>query len=211
MLKRHSLLLGIILSIIFMITATVNYPGGSQADKNSIGFSWENNYISNLFEEQAVNDAPNTARPWAVGGMISLSIACSIFFVEFSRKIPDQSAAKVIKYFGIAGMLFTFLIATPLHDIMVTVSSTIFLLSMFYITVFVFRSRLHIFKLLCVLYLLSFYSIMYIYGSGHLRQYLPIIQKVLFASTVLLILGLHYLSKAEDFKSTKTAALKPAD
>ena len=211
MLKRHAILSGIILSVIFMITATMNYPGGSLADRDSVGFSWKYNYISNLFGETAVNDAPNTARPWALAGMIFLSVACSIFFVEFSRKISHRSSARVIKYFGIAGMVFTFLIATPLHDIMVTVSSTIFLISMFYITVFVFRSRLHVFKLLCVLYLLSFYGILYIYGSGDLRAYLPIIQKMLFASTVLLILGLHYFSKAEDFKQNETVAINQAD
>jgi hypothetical protein len=205
MLKRHAILSGIIISVILLAAAAGNYPGGSQADKSSIGFSWEHNYISNLFAEKAVNDAPNTARPWAVSGMIFLSIACALFFVEFSKRIPLKSAAAVIKYFGIAAMVFTFLIATPFHDIMVTVSSTIFLISMFYVTVFVFRSRLHLFKFLCALYLASFYSIMYVHGSGDFREYLPIIQKVLFASSILLVLGLHYFSEADDFRKLKSS------
>ncbi|NEU06910.1 hypothetical protein GZH53_01180 [Flavihumibacter sp. R14] len=210
MLQKHAILLGIIISVILLTTAASNYPGGSPADKSSIGYSWENNFISNLFGERALNDAPNTARYWAVSGMIFLSIACSIFFVEFSGKIPAKGAASVIKYFGIAGMLFTALIATPFHDIMITIASTIFLLSMFYVTVFVFKSRLHLFKFLCALYLLSFYSTLIVFSSGYFLEYLPIIQKVLFANTILLILGLHYFSKAEDFKNLKTVKLEQA-
>ena len=203
MLKKHAILLGIVISAVFLLTAAQTYPGGSQADKSSVGFSWENNYISDLFAEKAVNNAPNTARWWAVCGMIFFSIACSLFFVEFSKKVPDKNSARVIRYSGIAGMTFAFLIATPLHDIMVIIATTIFLLSMFYVTVFVFRSRLHIFKYVCVLYLLSFYSTLYIYGAGGSREFLPLIQKVLFLTTTLLILGLHYFSEAEDFKVIK--------
>jgi hypothetical protein len=34
---------GTILFIVLYIVATLLYPGGSQVDKNSIGFSWMNN------------------------------------------------------------------------------------------------------------------------------------------------------------------------
>ena len=200
MLKKHSVLLGFSVSILLLIIATLNYPGGSQFDKTGIGYSWTNNYISDLFGEKALIGLPNAGRFWAMGGMIFLSVSCSLFFAGFSKRIPKKGAANVIRYFGITGMLFTFLIATPLHDIMVTIASTIFLVSVFYIAVFVFMSKLHLFKVLCALYLLFFYSTLYIHGSGNLREYLPTGQKILFAATLLLILGLHYFTKAEDFE-----------
>ncbi|MEJ5994455.1 hypothetical protein WG904_08500 [Pedobacter sp. Du54] len=201
MLKKHAILLCILASLMLLIVATIYYPGGTNFDTNTIGFSWKKNYISNLFAEKAVNGMENGARYWAIVGMMFHSISFSIFFTQFSKRIPVNSAANVIKFFGIAGMVFTFLIATPLHDIMVMISSTIYLVCMFYITVFVFKSKLHLFKVFCTLYLLVFYSIMYIYGSGDFRPYLPIIQKVLFGSTILLILGLHYFTKKEDFQN----------
>ncbi|WP_296146531.1 hypothetical protein [uncultured Flavobacterium sp.] len=203
MLKKHLLIFGFAISLLLLVVATMNYPGGSQLDKASIGYSWKNNYISNLFEEKAVNGLPNDARFWAIGGMFFLSMSCSLFFVEFSKRIPKKGASNVIRYFGIAGMVFTFLIATPLHDLMVTLSSTVFLLSLFYVTVFIFKSKRHLFKLLCTVYLIAFYGTLYIYGSGNLREYLPVIQKMLFAMTIGLILGLHYFTKAEDFKDIK--------
>jgi len=81
-------------------------------------------------------------------------------------------------------MLFTFLIVTPLHDTMVTIASTMTLISIFYITVFVVKSRLQLFKFLCIACLLVFYCSLYIYYSGTYLKFLPIMQKITFAITV---------------------------
>lgn len=203
MLKKHAILLCIAISIGLLVVATLCYPGGSQVDKNSIGYNWANNYISNLFGEKAVNGAHNAARFWAVAGMIFLSASFALFFVEFSKRIPAKGPANVIKYVGASGMIFTFLIATPLHDTMVTISSTMFLVSMFYITIFVLKSKLHLFKFLCVVCLVIFYATLYMYGTG-LVEFLPIMQKVTFSTSIGLVLSLYYFTGKGDFE----AALK---
>jgi hypothetical protein len=203
MLKKYSILLGIIISIFLLLVATFYYPGGSQFDKTSIGYDWKNNYISNLFSEKAINGSVNSSRFWAIGGMFFLSASFAVFFIEFSKKIPAKGSAKIIKYFGIIGMLFTFLIATPLHDTMITISSTMFLVSIFYITIFVLKSRLHLFKFLCIGCLLVYYFTLYLYGSGNLLAFLPIMQKITFATTIILIVGLEYFTKKEDFQHIK--------
>jgi hypothetical protein len=200
MVKKHSILIGIGISLLLLIIATKYYPGGSNFDKTTIGFSWTTNYISNLFADKAVNGMENGARYWAVGSMMILSLSFSMFFVQFSKRIPHKGSANLIKFLGSAGMVFTFLIATPLHDLMVIIASTIFLICIFYITVFVFKSKLNVFKLFCTLYMLLFYSTLFLYGTSDFRSYLPIIQKVLFGSTILLILALHYFTSKENFK-----------
>ena len=202
MLKKYAVLLGIIISVLLLLIATMVYPGGSLSDKNSIGFSWSKNFISNLFAAKAVNGADNPSRIWADGGMIFLAVSFAIFFIQFSKKIPVKSAAKVIQYVGAGGMLFTFLIVTPLHDIMVTISSTMFLVSIFYISVFILKSRLHLFKILCIICLLIFYYTLYLYGSGN-YTFLPIMQKITFASTIILVVVLEYFTKKEDFQHIK--------
>lgn len=199
MLKKHLILSGIIISLSLLVLATLHYPGGSQADKNAIGYDWRNNYISNLFSEKAINGSDNGGRFWAVAGMFFLSLSFALFFIEFSKKIPAKSASKVIKYCGAGCMLFTFLIATPLHDIMVTISSTMFLIGLFYITVFVFKTRLKLFKIFCVVTLLVFYFTLFMFGSGDFRIYLPIMQKINFIVTITLVLGLNYFTQDEDF------------
>ncbi|HEY3371596.1 MAG TPA: hypothetical protein VGK10_12140 [Prolixibacteraceae bacterium] len=203
MLKKHIVLLGVIVSISLLYLATLHYPGGSLVDKTALGFDWKNNYISNLFGEKAVNGSDNGARYWAIGGMFFLAVSFALFFMEFSKKIPAKGPANVIKYCGISGMICMFLIATPLHDSMVTISSTLFLIGIFYITVFVFKSRLHVFKFMCLVCLLVFYFTLFIYGSGILRMYLPILQKITFAITSLLVIGLEYFTRKEDFQHIK--------
>ena len=203
MLKKYSVLSGILISLILLLMATLYYPGGSQSNKDSIGYDWTNNYISNLFGEKALNGSENTARFWAIAGMIFLSASFALFFLEFSKRIPANGAAKVIKYCGSVGMLFTFLIATPLHDTMITIASTMYLISMFYITVFIFKSRLHLFKFLCTVCLLLFYGTLYLYGSGNYLTFLPIMQKITFFTSIILVLGLRYFTTKEDFQHLK--------
>ena len=43
MLKKYSILLGIVISIALLLVAASYYPGGSQYDKKSIGYDWKNN------------------------------------------------------------------------------------------------------------------------------------------------------------------------
>ena len=157
MIKKYSVLIGIIIATLLLLIAISLYPGGSFFDKNSIGFEWSKNFISNLFAAKAINGLDNPSRIWADSGMIFLAVSFAIFFVRFSKKIPIKSAANVIKYLGVAAMFFKFLIVTPLHDIMVTISSTLYLVCIFYITVFILKSKLHFLKVLCIICLIIFY------------------------------------------------------
>ena len=202
MLKKYSVLLGIAVSVSLLVIAMMVYPGGSFTDKNSVGFNWTKNFISNLFQEKALNGADNPSRIWADVGMMVFSVSFAIFFIGYSKRIPAKGAAKVIKYFGTGGMLCTFLIVTPLHDIMVGISSTIYLVSIFYITVFILKTRLRWFKFFCIIYLLIFYYTLYLYGTGDLGL-TAIMQKIMFISTIFLILGLEYFTKREDFEHIK--------
>lgn len=202
MLKKHSVLLGIIIAVLLLLVATQVYPGGSLFDKASVGFDWKKNFMSNLFGAKAVNGADNPSRFWADAGMIFLALSFALFFIKFSKKIPYSNAAKVIRYTGAGGMLFTFLIVTPLHDVMVTLSSTLFLVSLFYITVFILKSKLHLFKVLCIIGLLLIYYTLYLYGSGNFTL-LAIMQKVTFASMSLLVLLLDYFTTKEDFEGNQ--------
>jgi len=200
--KKYLIPAGILISLLLLFIATTRYPGGSLFDRNSIGFDWSKNFISNLFGAKAVNGQDNPARIWADAGMMILSLSFSLFFISYSKRIPVKSAGKVIRFSGVAGMFCTALIVTPLHDIMVTISSTLFLVSIFYITVFILKSRLHLFKIFCLISLLIFYYTLYLYGAGKFGT-LPVMQKITFFSMILLVLGLQFFTKKEDFTSPK--------
>ena len=202
MIRKYSVLISVVISVILLVIATSVYPGGSLLDKNSTGFDWSKNFISNLFAAKAINGSENQARIWALIGLFLHAVGYGIFFINMSKKIPLRHAANILKYIGAANMIFNFLIVTPLHDVMVTISGTLFLIGLFYITVFILKTRLHLLKFSCIFCLLTFYYTLYLYGSGDWGL-LAIMQKVSFISSMLLVLGLEYFTKFEDFKQIK--------
>lgn len=204
MFRKYCILLGIAISMLLLLVATLYYPGGSQDNINSIGFDWKNNYLCNLFGEKAVNGSDNASRVWAISGMFFLCTSFALFFNEFSKKITRKGAARVIKYFGVCSMIFAFLAVTPYHDTMITIATTLALVSIFYITVFVFKSRLYLFKILSIVYLLVSYCCNYIYYAGSHIEFLPIMQKVVLLVTIIWILGLEHFTNREDFQGIKT-------
>jgi len=78
-------LFGTLLFTCLYFIATLFYPGGSQADKNSKGFSWTNNYWCNLLNENAMNGQHNAARPIAITAMLVLCTTLMIFWVHLSK------------------------------------------------------------------------------------------------------------------------------
>lgn len=196
---QHAVLACVLISLVLMVVAASLYPGGSLADSNSVGFIWSKNFISNLFEEKAINGAVNPGRVLALVGMAFQSLADGLFFIRMSRVITEKQATLVLKVIGFTNIVFNFMIATPYHDVMVTISSTLSLLGLFYITVFVLRSRLHVLKVCCVVCMLIFYYTLFLYGMGD-WELLAIMQKVALICSTLLVLALTYFTKAEDFQ-----------
>ena len=198
MIKKYAVLICLLMSVILIVIAALLYPGGSLADKNSIGFDWTKNFISNLFAEKAINGLKNPSRIWAIIGMAFQSIGDGIFFINTAKKIPKRHAKTVLKIVGFSNILFSFLIVTPLHDAMVTISSTLFLIGLFYITVYILKTKLHLLKISCIVCLLIFYYTLFLYGTGNWGL-LAIMQKVSFIGSILLVLGVEYFTKLEDF------------
>ncbi len=204
--RKYSVLICVVISMLFLVAATLLYPGGSIRDKNSVGFDWSKNFFSNLFLAKALNGTANPSRIWALIGMVFNSIGYGLFFIHSSRKIPQKHTELVLKIIGVVNMLFTFLIATPLHDIMVTVSSTLTMIGLFYITVSILKTKLHWLKFFCIGSLLIFYSTLYLYGAGDWGL-LAVMQKVTFLCFMILILTIEYFTRGEDFQQNKPSRL----
>jgi len=190
-----------VISVIMIVSASLVYPGGSVMDKNSAGFDWSKNFLSNLFETKGVNGAENPGWILAVIGMAFHSVAYGLFFINMSRKIPSRQWATMLKFIGGANLLFIFLIATPLHDLG-TISIVLTLLGLFVITIFVLKSKLHLLKLCCIFCLLTFYCFFFLFGFGYLG-WAVIMQKVYTISSMLLVLGLEYFTTDESFIRVK--------
>ena len=206
MVKKYSILLCFVISLILIVKASLVYPGGSLFDKNAIGFDWSKNFLSNLFAAKAINGSENPGRIWAIIGMAFHSVGYGIFFIRMSKKIPSGSWATILKWIGVTNIVFIFLIATPLHDVG-TISIILTLLGLFSITVFVLKSKLHFLKFGCIICLLTFYGFFFLFGFGYLSGAV-IMQKVYNACAILLVLGLEYFTQYEDFLPIKSGEQK---
>ncbi len=200
-LRKYSVLICVTTSVILVAVAASMYPGGSIFDKNSSGFDWSKNFLSNLFAIDAVNGLRNPGRIWAVIGMAFHAVGYGLFFINMSVKIPSRPWANSLKFIGAANILLIFLVATPLHDVGV-LSIVLTLLGLFTITVFALQSKLKLLKVCCIICLLTFYGFFFFYGFGYLEAAV-ILQKVCTLSSMLLVLGLEYFTSAEDFISLK--------
>lgn len=197
--KTHIFSILLVIALVLLFIATRFYPGGSQFNVNAVGYSWQHNYFCNLFSENAMNGLPNTSRAWATFGMFFFCCGFARFFWEFSFKISEKKPSKIIKYSGVAAMLFAFGAATPFHDIAVNIAGMLSLLSIFYISVFVFKSRLVLLKFMsAAVLILSYMSNVVYYFRFHI-EILPILQKVSVASIICWMLLLKYKSTSNDF------------
>lgn len=201
MIRKYSILIGITIAVLLLLLSTVYYPGGTYENVNSVGYDWANNYISNLLRPLAVNGEENTARPFAILGVLFLTASFGVFFVRFSARIKIRSASRVVKYLGVLATILGVVTLVPsMHDIMVTMSSILTLLIFFYITIMVLKSKLTWMKIISVCFLLTFYFGAYMYFTRSFLAYMPIVQKVIFLMKIVWVLSLEYLTQKEDFQ-----------
>lgn len=205
MIRKYAVLICLITSVILLFIASLYYPGGSLTDRNSIGFDWTKNYLSNLFGTKALNGSENAGWIWALVGMAFHSVGYGIFFINMSKKIPAAQVAKALKIIGFLNIVFIFLIATPLHDLG-TISIVLTLAGLFVITIFVLMSKLLWLKICCIFCLLTYYVFFTVFGLG-LPDWAAIMQKVYIISSMLLVLGLEYFTRYEDFRRDKIAVV----
>lgn len=203
MMKQYSVVTCLVISILFMIKAAAVYPGGSLLDKNTTGFGWSMNFMSNLFEAKAINGLQNASRIWAIIGMAFYSLGYGLFFIHMSKKITSKYWTPILKLIGATNFILIFLIATPLHDIGV-LSIILTLIGLFTVTIFILKSKLHVLKYCCIICLLTYYVFFAFFGFGYLGLAF-IMQKVYIVSSMLLVVAIEHWTKYEDFMPIQSA------
>lgn len=82
---------------LFFLAARV-YPGGSQANLRSTGFSWLHNYWCELMNYEAMNGQPNPGAVYAIIAMILAGSAIGLFFYRLPLYLKAAIAhARVIR------------------------------------------------------------------------------------------------------------------
>lgn len=185
--------LGILFFILLFFYSTTLYPGGSQANLNSEGFDWVNNFWCNLMNEKGINGQPNPARPYSIFAMTYLCLSLMIFFIRFSEVFSKNKRwSQIIKIGGILSMVSAIFISTKYHDLMTIISSSFGLFVVIGIIKEIYQSDLSIYKITGVVCLVLLGVNNYIYYSNNFIIWLPLIQKFTFIIVLAWIVGLNY-------------------
>lgn len=172
---------GISLFICLYFFATLFYPGGSQRDAFSSGFSWTDNFWCNLLDANAINGVQNTARPLALAALMILCLTLMFFWYWFPVYAGmGKAGILIVRYAGMAAMGTAFFLFTGPHDMIINAASLFGLVS-----VFGTLAGLHHLKWDWLLRMGIFNLIMVginnvCYYNKSLLIYLPVVQKITF-------------------------------
>jgi hypothetical protein len=182
-------ILGIASFAILYFVATLYYPGGSQFDKNSIGFSWKYNYWCNLLNDEAINGQTNSAQPIAFIAMFIICVTLAFFWLQFPKYTNLRKSCKLtIQISGILAMLIGLFLFTKFdHDLITNLASLFGLIAMTGTFIGLFNNgwkTLFYFGLLNILLVIG--NNIFYYNKD-LVFYLPIVQKITFITFLIWI------------------------
>jgi len=193
--------IGILIFIGLYVYAANQYPGGSQANINSLEFDWINNYWCNLLNEESINGKQNPARPIAILAMLILSGSLLMFFFQFSKHFEENKIWKlIIQVCGTISMVTAIFIFTEYHDQVTILASVFGFFVMIGIIKGIYQSDMQLFKISGILCLFMLGINNYIYYSGSFIKYLPLIQKITFVLVLAWVMGLN-LKMIKGYKS----------
>jgi hypothetical protein len=197
---------GCVLFLLLYIIATLNYPGGTNLDKSSIGFSWAQNYWCNLLNENAINGKHNVARPIALTGMAVISLSLTAFWYLFPLRVNCTKTERyVIQASGLLAMLTGVFIFTRFHDSVINVAGMFGLIALVGTLRGLKKSGwMKLFYAgLILLFLIGLNNLLY--HKKDLMYYLPVVQKITFLYFLVWIccINLRWLGKATDLSFVK--------
>jgi hypothetical protein len=200
---------GTIVFVLLYIVATLLYPGGSQVNKNSIGFSWTNNYWCNLLNDNAINGQHNPAKPVAITGMFVLCLTLSFFWFLFPRYIKlNRNLKLAIQFSGTIAMTIAFFLFTNInHDLVINLAAIFGAIATIGTFIALYKTKwfgLFRFGLLNIL-LVGLNN--YVYYTKGLIIYLPVIQKISFATFLIWICCINIKLYLQEEKQQATKGL----
>ncbi|MCW5519055.1 hypothetical protein J1N09_04345 [Aureitalea sp. L0-47] len=172
------------------------YPGGSQADLNSVGFDWLNNYWCNLMSEKAMNGQENPARPVALVAMVILCSSMTLFFFQFANYFVKNRNWKItIKIAGTLAMLSAVFIFTMFHDVMTTILSICGVIGIIGIIRALHKNKMTFFKVSGIICMMLIGIINLFYYNENLIKLLPFVQMAAFILILAWTVGLNLKMK----------------
>ena len=174
-------LFGMLLFVILYILAAFRYPGGSWVMPQQNGFSFWNNYLCDLLDQNAINGELNTARYFARTSLTVLCLSLVLLWYYLPSLFKGKNFNKNIMWLsGIAALVATSFLSSGAHDRTVRIAGFFAVIAFLTCFVELLKARhmkLFVFGIGCLIIFLVNY---YIYETGLYIRLLPVIQKITF-------------------------------
>lgn len=173
---------GILLFAVMYIIAASLYPGGSQTDIHSTGFSWRDNYWCNLFNRTAINGEPNPARPIARIAMYILAASLQFFWMLIAFLTAKSKPLRTVVIISSVSctVFISSLAVSDLHDLLVNLASLAGLIVTICTMFVLYKLKWNSLFFYGLMNILLVVINNYVYYSKELIIWLPIIQKITF-------------------------------
>ncbi len=187
-------LVGMGLFVLLYVLAALKYPGGSWMMPQQNGFSFWNNYLCDLLDQNAINGELNTARYLA---RTSLTVLCfSLFLIWYY--LPnlfkgEKFNISIMWFSGMAALITTAFLSSGTHDNTVRIAGFFAVIAFLTCFLELFKAgylKLFVFGAVCLIIFLFNY---YIYETGQFIRLLPIIQKITFVCFIIWFIVLDLL------------------
>ncbi len=174
-------LFGMLLFVLFYILAALKYPGGSWIMPQQNGFSFWNNYLCDLLDQNAINGELNTARYFARISLTVLCLSLVLLWYYLPSLFKGKNFNKNIMWLsGIAALVATSFLSSGAHDRTIRIAGFFAVIAFLTCFVELLKARhmkLFVFGIGCLIIFLVNY---YIYETGLYIRLLPVIQKITF-------------------------------
>lgn len=174
-------IVGFSIFVLLYILAAGLYPGGSDADPQSKGFSILHNYWCELLSTQAANGAYNPGSRVAITAMIMLCLSLAVFWWQVPILFGNRLVHKIcIRGAGVLSMAITPFLSTQYHDLVITLASIPGIIALITTFIALYKSRrfgLVVFGIGCLL-LVGVNNL--VYYTGYYLYTLPVLQKLTF-------------------------------
>ena len=204
--KRYVPVIVLLASVPFWWLAAANYPGGTIWNEASVGFSFIANYVSSLFQPQALNGMDNAARLFAFVAMLLYASSTGYMFWVISSTYPKSVISKTVQISGVGSMVYAFIsVTTPMHDLLVIIAAIFLAIACIAVLALLFRYKgSHKLVLLGFLNLILL-AVLTITTKGNVFVKLgPAVEWLLFLTGALWVVLLYFDATAPNNSSKRT-------
>ena len=117
---RHLPILGTGVAFALYTAATARYPGGTDWSPDTVGHRWAENFVCAVLKTEALIGTENAARPLGLSALVVLCTSVGAVFFMISRSTSSRALRSTIEIAGIGTAVYSVLVPTPIHDLMVT-------------------------------------------------------------------------------------------